>query len=46
MSDADRTTLVSLVQESGLNRGTMPAQLLDELMAAVRASEAHLALRQ
>jgi hypothetical protein len=46
MSAADRTTLVSLVQESGLNRGTMPAQLLDELMAAVRTSEAQLALRQ
>jgi hypothetical protein len=46
MSAADRTTLVSLVQESGLRRGTILAQLLDELMAALRTSEAQLALQQ
>jgi hypothetical protein len=46
MSDTDRNTLIAIVQESGLNRGTMPAQLLDGLMAALRTSEAQLALRQ
>lgn len=46
MSDTDRNALTAIVHESGLNRGTMPAQLLDELMAAVRTSEAQLTLRQ
>jgi len=46
MSEADRTALAAIEQESGLNRGTMPAQLLDALMAAVRTSEAQLVIGQ
>jgi hypothetical protein len=43
MSEQRRTTLAAIVQESGLNRGTMPADSLDKLMAAVSTSETQLA---
>jgi len=43
MSEQHRTRLAAIVQESGLNCGTMPAEPLDKLMAAVSTSEAQLA---
>ncbi|WP_414942713.1 hypothetical protein [Amycolatopsis sp. cmx-11-51] len=42
ITEDDSTTFAEIVQASGLDCGTISAGLLDELMAAVRACEAHL----
>lgn len=42
MTKADREELMDVVESSGLHRGSIPADLLDELMEAVASSETHL----
>ncbi|MGH8906597.1 MAG: hypothetical protein ACRD0K_08780 [Egibacteraceae bacterium] len=41
--EADEDALAAIVERSGLRRGTMPADLLDDLMASAKTSEAQLA---
>ncbi|MGH8885343.1 MAG: hypothetical protein ACRDYX_09270 [Egibacteraceae bacterium] len=43
MTEADKQALAAVIEASGLRRGTMPADLLDDLMVSVRTSEAQLA---
>ena len=43
MAQADEDALTSIVKSSGLRRGTMPADLLDDLMTSARTSQAQLA---
>jgi hypothetical protein len=42
MTEADKHVLAEVIESSGLHRGTMPADLLDDLMASVRISETQL----
>ncbi len=43
MAQAEEDALAAIVELSGLRRGTMPANLLDDLMTSARTSEAQLA---
>ncbi|MGH3684565.1 MAG: hypothetical protein ACRDSM_05830 [Pseudonocardiaceae bacterium] len=43
MAQADEEALADIVESSGLRRGTMPANLLDDLMTSAKTSEAQLA---
>lgn len=44
MTETDEAVLADIVESSGLGRGTMPTNLLNDLMASVRISEAQLIL--
>ncbi len=43
MAQADEDALANIVELSGLRRGTMPTNLLDDLMTSAKTSEAQLA---
>lgn len=43
MADTDEDALTTIVELSGLRRGTIPANLLDHLMTSAKTSETQLA---